>query len=109
MTRYKLAGSLLAIEPPSTAIDEVTMRDLSRDTSAVLARVIAGRRVIVTKRGAPVAVILEVEEALGMSATVVVTPQEAARRLFGEGLDRQFRVRRARGLSRGLDRRREGA
>ncbi len=85
------------------------MRDLSRDTSGVLARVFAGRRAIVTKRGAPVAVILEVEEALGLSATVVVAQREAARRLFGAELDQEFARRRLRGLSRGLDRRREGA
>ncbi len=107
MTRYKPAGPLLAIEGPSDAIDEVSMRELSRDTSGVLARVCGGRRAIVTKRGAPVAVILEVEEALGMSATVVVAQREAARRLFGDELDQEFRKRRMRGLLKGFDRRRD--
>ena len=38
------------------------MRELSRDTSAVVSRVREGRRAIVTSRGRPVAVILEVDK-----------------------------------------------
>ncbi|MGH2925977.1 MAG: type II toxin-antitoxin system prevent-host-death family antitoxin [Solirubrobacterales bacterium] len=63
------------------------MRDLSRDTSGVLAQVSERQRAIVTRRGAPVAAILGIEEAIGLCATVVVSRREAGRRLFGEALE----------------------
>ena len=63
--RYKRYGELLTVDPPRKIVEEVSVRDLSRDTSRVLARVRQGRRAIVTSRGTPVAVILEVDEALG--------------------------------------------
>ena len=107
MTRYKPAGPLLAIEPPSEAVEEVRMRALSRDTSEVLTRVQAGSRVIVTKRGAPVAVMLELEEALGMAAAVVVPKREAERWLFGGALAPEFLRRKLKRLARARDRRRD--
>lgn len=104
--RYKRYGRLLEIPSARRIVEQVSVRELSRDTSGVLARVNEGRRAIVTSRGAPVAVILEVEEAVGLCGTVVLTRLEAERRLFGEELDRQLRAYRDRVVSRGLDRRR---
>jgi prevent-host-death family protein len=106
MTRYKKVGSLLQVETSTTAIYEVTMRDLSRDTSGVMARVSEGWRAIVTRRGHPVAAILNTEEAIGLCATVVVSRREAGRRLFGDVLEEQFSRHVARELARGVDRRR---
>jgi prevent-host-death family protein len=106
MRRYKRYGRLLEVEPARKIVEEVSVRELSRDTSGVLGRVNEGRRAIVTSRGAPVAVILEVDEAVGLCGTVILTRQEAERRLFGEELDRRFRAHRDRALARGLDRRR---
>jgi prevent-host-death family protein len=108
MRRYKPYGRLLEVEPARKIVEEVSVRELSRDTSGVLGRVNEGRRAIVTSRGAPVAVILEVDEAVGLCGTVILTRQEAERRLFGEELDRRFRARRDRAMARGLDRRRSG-
>jgi len=51
-----------------------------------------------------VAVILEVEEAVGLCAAVLITRQEAERRLFGPELDEELRERRARRGRRALDR-----
>ncbi len=104
MTRYKPYGQMLVVEPPPKVVEEVPVRELSRDTSGVLARVAQGRRAVVTSRGTPVAVILEVEEAVGLCAAVLITRQEAERRLFGPELDEQLRERRARQNRRMLDR-----
>lgn len=108
MRRYKLYGRMLEVEPRPTLVEEVSARELGRNASAVLARVSEGRRAIVTRRGTPVAVILEVEEALGLCGTVVLTRRDAQRELLGEELDQRLRDRLVRKLSRGLDRRRSG-
>lgn len=91
--RYKRYGELLTVDPPRKIVEEVSVRDLSRDTSRVLARVRQGRRAIVTSRGTPVAVILEVDEALGLCGTVILRRGEAERRLFGEELGARIRAR----------------
>ena len=91
--RYKRYGELLTVDPPRKIVEEVSVRDLSRDTSRVLARVRQGRRAIVTIRGTPVAVILEVDEALGLCGTVILRRGEAERRLFGEELGARIRAR----------------
>jgi prevent-host-death family protein len=104
VTRYKQYGQMLVIEPPPKAVEEVSVRELSRDTSSVLARLVEGRRAVVTSRGTPVAVILEVEEAVGLCATVLLSRQAAERRLFGPELDQQLRERSARRDRRILDR-----
>ena len=91
--RYKRYGELLTVDPPPKIVEEVSVRDLSRDTSRVLARVRQGRRAIVTSRGTPVAVILEVDEALGLCGTVILRRGEAERRLFGEELGARIRAR----------------
>src|SRR2546423_10802556 len=96
---------MLVVEPPPKVVEEVPVRELSRDTSGVLARVAQGRRAVVTSRGTPVAVILEVEEAVGLCAAVLITRQEAERRLLGPQLDEQLRERRARRNRRILHRR----
>ncbi len=106
MRRYKPYGRVLEVGLRPKLVEEVPARELSRDTSGVLARVDQGRRVIVTRRGTPVAVILEVEEAIGLYGTVVLTRRDAERQLLGEDLDQRLRERLARKLSRGLDRRR---
>jgi prevent-host-death family protein len=104
MTRYKRYGQMLIVEPPPKVIEEVSVRELSRDTSRILARVREGRRAVVTSRGLPVVVILEVEEAVGLCANVLLSRQEAERRLFGRELDEKVRDRRARRHRRILDR-----
>ena len=91
--RYKRYGEFLTVDPPRKLVEEVSVRDLSRDTSRVLARVRQGRRAIVTSRGTPVAVILEVDEALGLCGTVILRRGEAERRLFGEELGARIRAR----------------
>ena len=91
--RYKRYGELLTVDPPRKIVEEVSVRDLSRHTSRVLARVRQGRRAIVTSRGTPVAVILEVDEALGLCGTVILRRGEAERRLFGEELGARIRAR----------------
>src|SRR3954454_7112543 len=93
MARYKPYGPMLVVEPESKSVEEVSVRELSRDTSGVLARVLAGGRAVVTKRGAPVAVVLEVEEAIGLCGTVLLRRDEAQRRLFGGELDDRLRGR----------------
>jgi prevent-host-death family protein len=105
LRRYKRAGHLLAIEPTPRLVEEVTARELSRHTSGVLARVAEGRRAIVTSRGRPVAVILEVDEAVGLCGTVVLTRREAERRLFGDRLDERVRKRETRRVERSPGRR----
>jgi hypothetical protein len=59
---------------------------------------------VVTSRGTPVAVILEVEEAVGLCASVLIRRQEAERRLFGAELCEQLRERGSRRALRMLDR-----
>jgi prevent-host-death family protein len=104
VTRYKPYGQMLVVEPPPKTVEEVSVRELSRDTSGVLARVGEGRRAVVTSRGTPVAVILEVEEAVGLCASVLIRRQEAERRLFGPELCEQLRERGTRRALRMLDR-----
>jgi prevent-host-death family protein len=94
MARYKRFGNMLVVEPQPKAVEEVTVTDLSRDTSAVLARVRAGRRAIVTKHGEPVAVLMEVDEAVGLCGTVLLSRQDAERRMFGDLLEAEVRYRR---------------
>jgi prevent-host-death family protein len=103
MTRYKRFGRMLVVEPPPKTVEEISVRELSRDTSGILARVGQGRRAVVTNRGTPVAVVLEVEEAVGLCAAVLLTRHEAERRLFGSRLDERLRERRARRTRRMLD------
>jgi prevent-host-death family protein len=107
MRRYKPYGRLLELERVPRIVEEVSMRELRHDTSGVLKRVKEGRRAIVTRRGTPVAVILEIDEAVGLCGTVILTRQEAERRMFGEELDEHLRERRSRKLLRPPDRRRE--
>src|SRR5213592_825528 len=97
---------MLVVEPEPKVVEEVSIRELSRDTSRVLERVREGRRAVVTSRGTPVAVILEVEEAVGLCAAVLIPRHEAERRLFGEELDRRLRERGSRRVRRMLDERR---
>ena len=47
-----------------------------------LVRVRKGTRAVVTKRGAPIAVILEFEEAVGLCGTKILARREAERRLL---------------------------
>jgi prevent-host-death family protein len=104
VTRYKRAGPMLVVEPEPKVVEEVSMRELSRDTSAVVSRVREGRRAIVTSRGRPVAVILEVDEAVGLCGTVLLTRREAERRLFGDELDDRLRKLETRRTERSLGR-----
>jgi prevent-host-death family protein len=94
---------MLVVEPAPRTVEEVPVRELSRDTSEVLARVRAGGRVVVTNRGVPVAVILEVDEAIGLCGTRVLRRSEAQRRLFGDELADRFSSRKAERLRRELD------
>ena len=103
MTRFKRFGQLLVVEPPPRVVEEVPINELSRDTSRVLARVREGRRIVVTKHGSPAAVILEVEEAIGLCATRLLTRQEAERRLFGTELEARLRGRRVARFRRELE------
>jgi prevent-host-death family protein len=93
MARYKRFGDLLVVEPPRKLVEEVPARELSRDTAAVLGRVRAGGRAVITKHGMPVAVLMEVEEAVGLCGTVLLGRQDAERRLFGDELDARLRHR----------------
>src|SRR3954454_18661604 len=86
-------GDLLVVKPPPKTVEEVPVRELSRDTAAVLARVMGGGRAVITKHGAPVAVLMEVDEAVGLCGTVLLRRKEAERRLFGDELDGEFRRR----------------
>jgi hypothetical protein len=52
MTRYKKYGQTLVVEPEPKTVEEVSVRELSRDTSAVLQRVQEGRRVLVGRLSA---------------------------------------------------------
>src|SRR5690242_12059248 len=93
VARFKRLADVLVLDPPRKAVQEVSVRELSRGTSAVLERVRAGGRVVVTRHGAPVAVLMEVEEAVGLCATVLLSRREAERRLFGDELDATLRHR----------------
>jgi prevent-host-death family protein len=105
--RYKLYGpTLLEVGLRPGEVEEVRARELGRNASGVLARVAAGRRVIVTRRGTPLAAMLEIEEAIALYGAVIVPRREAEQRLLGEELDRRVRSARIRKLSRGIDRRR---
>jgi prevent-host-death family protein len=94
---------MLVVEPEVRAVEEVSVRGLNRDTSGVLARVREGRRAIVTSRGTPVAVILEIDEAVGLCGMVLLSRREAERRLFGEELDDRLRDLRVGRLRRTLE------
>lgn len=98
MARYKRFGDMLVVEPTRKAVEEVSVRELSRSTSAVLARVRAGGRVVITRHGAPAAVLMEVDEAVGLCGTALLSRREAERRLFGDELAARVRGRL---LSRG--------
>jgi prevent-host-death family protein len=93
MARYKPMGDLLVVAPPPTTVEEVSARELNKDTAGVLARVRAGGRAIITKHGAPVAVLMEVDEAVGLCGTVLLRRRDAERRLFGEELEGKLRFR----------------
>ncbi len=43
MTRHKRAGPMLVVEQEPKPVEEVSMRELSRDTSTIVARVREGR------------------------------------------------------------------
>ena len=90
MAHYKPFGDLLMVNPPRKTVEEVPVRELSRDTAAVLGRVMRGGRAVITKHGAPVAVLIEVDEAVGLCATVLLRRREAERRLFGDELKVRF-------------------
>jgi len=53
----------------------------------------AGGRAVVTKHGVPIAVLMEVDEAVGLCGTVLLNRSEAERRLFGDELEAVFRGR----------------
>lgn len=96
MARYKPVGDLLVVAPPRKMVEEVPVRELNRNTAAVLARVGAGGRAVITKHGAPVAVLMEVEEAVGLCGMVLLSRREAEHRLFGDELDGDLRFRELR-------------
>ena len=96
MAHYKPFGDLLMVNPPRKTVEEVPVRELSRDTAAVLGRVMRGGRAVITKYGAPVAVLIEVDEAVGLCATVLLRRREAERRLFGDELKGRFLQRELR-------------
>jgi prevent-host-death family protein len=96
MPRYKRFGDMLEAELADETVEEVSVRELSRNASAVLARVQAGSRVVVTKHGTPVAVLLEIEEAVGLCGMVLLSRRDAERRLFGDELASVFRHRELR-------------
>lgn len=106
MPYYKPIGQMLVVEPPAKLVEEVSIRELSRDASGVIARVREGRRIVLTRYGTPVAVMLEVDEAIGLCGTVVLQREEARCRLFGAELDGRLRDRRTERLRRELESRR---
>src|SRR3954452_20682921 len=91
--RYKRYGELVSVDAPRKVVEEVSVREVSRNTSGVLGRVRTGRRAIITRRGTPVAVIMEVDEAIGLCGTTILRRNEAERRLFGEELGARIRAR----------------
>jgi prevent-host-death family protein len=84
-------------QTPSLQVDpyasrEVTVRELSRSTGNVVAEVSAGTRVVVTRHGSPVALILAIDDAIDVflaHAEEFVRMRLAAR----EELDRSDRSR----------------
>jgi prevent-host-death family protein len=93
MARYKRIGDLVTTAPPRKTVEEVTARELNRNTARVLARVDAGGRAIITRHGAPVAVLMEVEEAVGLCGMVLLGRRGAESRLFGDELEAELRQR----------------
>jgi prevent-host-death family protein len=93
VARYKRMADLLVVSPPRRTVEEVSTRELNRDTAGVLARVRAGSRAVITKHGSPVAVLMEIEEAVGLCGTRLLTRRDAERRLFGDELDAELRRR----------------
>lgn len=93
MAQYKKMGDLLVAKPSRSEVEEVPVGELSRATSAVLARVLAGSRAVITKHGTPVAVLMELEEAVGLCGIMLLTRREAERRLLGDQLDAELRYR----------------
>jgi len=81
------------VAPAERRVEEVTARELNRHTADVLARVRDGGRAIVTKHGAPVAVLMEVQEAVGLCGTRLLRRRDAERRLFGERLAAELAAR----------------
>jgi prevent-host-death family protein len=53
-----------SLQVPPDASREVTVRELSRATGSVLEEVSAGKRVVVTRHGNPVALILAIDDAI---------------------------------------------
>jgi prevent-host-death family protein len=102
LARYKPMGDLLVVSPARKKVEEVSLRELNKRTSEVIGRVRAGGRAIVTKHGEPVAVLIEMDEAIGLCGTVLLTRREAQRRLFGDDLDAVIRRRRLRRAPRML-------
>jgi prevent-host-death family protein len=93
VSRYKPMGDLLVVAPPRKTVEEVSARELNKDTAGVLARVSAGGRAVITKHGRPVAVLMEVEEAVGLCGTALLRKRDAERRLFGDELAAELRQR----------------
>jgi len=103
MARFKPIGNMLVLDPAPRNVEEVSVRELSRQTSAVLSRVRAGGRVVVTKNGVPAAVVMEVDEAIGLCGLRLLSKREAERRLFGDELDDRLRARLMARRSRDLE------
>jgi prevent-host-death family protein len=66
----------MAVERQPTTIREVSVRELSRDTTRILRGVSAGERIIVTRHGQPAAVLLSVEDAMEL---ILVSSEEFVR------------------------------
>jgi prevent-host-death family protein len=60
---------MMSFQDEPAGICEVSVRDLNRATSRVLAGVVDGERVIVTRHGRPIAVILSIEQAVDLFLT----------------------------------------
>ena len=75
----------LHADPPATR--EVSVRELSRNTAGVLDDVAAGERIVVTRFGDPVALVLSVDEAIDV---FLANAEEFVRMRLGarEELDR---------------------
>ena len=59
----------------------------------MLTRVQGGGRAVVTKNGVPAAVLMDIDEAVGLCALRLLSRREAERRLFGDELDDLLRTR----------------
>jgi prevent-host-death family protein len=59
----------MSLRAESAAIREVGVRQLKSEVAAVLDAVVNGERVIVTKHGHPIAVILSIEQAADLMLT----------------------------------------